>query len=79
MGGLINELVNRSYRCRTDDRFRAADVSIGIIVRRSQMEQWVPPRGLLIIPARARAIALRRCILNGGNLHGAFCHIVWCG
>ena len=28
--------VNRSCRRRTDDRFRAADVSIGIIVRRSQ-------------------------------------------
>lgn len=33
--------------------------------------------GLLILE-RARAIALRRCILNGGNLNGAFCHIVFC-
>jgi hypothetical protein len=33
----------------------------------------------LLIPARARAIAMRRCILNGGNLHGAFCRIVRCG
>jgi hypothetical protein len=32
----------------------------------------------LLIPARARAIAMRRCILNGGNLHGALCHIVGC-
>jgi hypothetical protein len=34
--------------------------------------------GVLLLPGRARAIALRRCILNGGNLHGAFCHIVFC-
>jgi len=33
--------------------------------------------GLLILE-RARAIALRRCVLNGGNLNGAFCHIVYC-
>ena len=33
--------------------------------------------GLLILE-RAQSIALRRCILNGGNLHGAFCHIEFC-
>jgi len=33
--------------------------------------------GLLILE-RARAIALRRCILAGGNLHGSFCHIAYC-
>ncbi len=32
----------------------------------------------LLIPERARAIALRRCILAGGNLHGFFCHIAYC-
>jgi hypothetical protein len=35
-------------------------------------------QGVLLFPGRARAIALRRCILNGGNLGGAFCHIVAC-
>ena len=35
-------------------------------------------QGVLLFPGRARAIALRRCILNGGNLHGAFCHIISC-
>ena len=34
--------------------------------------------GGLLILERARSIALRRCIVNGGNLHGAFCHIVNC-
>ena len=33
--------------------------------------------GLLVLE-RARAIALRRCIVNGGNLNGALCHIVYC-
>lgn len=33
--------------------------------------------GVLILE-RARAIALRRCILAGGNLHGSFCHVVYC-
>lgn len=32
----------------------------------------------VIILERARAIALRRCILAGGNLHGYFCHIEFC-
>ena len=29
-------------------------------------------QGVLLFPGRARAIALRRYILNGGNLGGAF-------
>jgi hypothetical protein len=33
--------------------------------------------GLLILE-RARAIALRRCILAGGNLHGSFCYVEYC-
>jgi hypothetical protein len=27
---------------------------------------------------RAQGIAMRRCILAGGNLNGAFCHIAAC-
>ncbi len=27
---------------------------------------------------RAQGIAMRRCILAGGNLNGAFCHIAYC-
>jgi len=27
---------------------------------------------------RAQGIAMRRCILAGGNLNGAFCHIAHC-
>jgi|HubBroStandDraft_4_1064222.scaffolds.fasta_scaffold911457_1 hypothetical protein len=33
--------------------------------------------GLLILE-RAKSIALRRCIVAGGNLHGVFCHIEYC-
>ena len=32
----------------------------------------------VVILERARAIALRRCIVAGGNLHGYFCHIEFC-
>jgi len=27
---------------------------------------------------RAQGIAMRRCIIAGGNLNGAFCHIAYC-
>jgi hypothetical protein len=32
--------------------------------------------GVLLV--RAQSIAMRRCILSGGNLNGAFCHIMFC-
>ena len=32
----------------------------------------------LAILERAKSIALRRCIVAGGNLHGSFCHIEYC-
>ncbi len=33
--------------------------------------------GLLVLE-RAQSIALRRCIINGGNLNGVLCHVVYC-
>jgi len=27
---------------------------------------------------RAQAVAMRACIVAGGNLHGHFCHIAYC-
>jgi hypothetical protein len=31
-----------------------------------------------IILERAQAVAMRTCIVAGGNLHGHFCHIAYC-
>ncbi len=31
-----------------------------------------------IFLVRAQAVAMRACIVAGGNLHGHFCHIVYC-